>query len=140
MTRFTRLLAFRIFPAFWAITLIVIPELSEVALSLAVAHGWAATLALYFYALVLVLLAAFPDRFRYGHRIGAPLAVFALGGRAGGFIELAIERGSWSLLPAIMERLGIAISMVLWHQAAEMWAVRRKLSASGGEIERVSGG
>lgn len=111
---------FRLFPLFWGVVFISIPVFSAVNINLWVIHGWPATAMIITYGSVLALLAAFPYRYNRLHAIGAALAVLVLVGRAGGFFELALERGEWSLTAAILERLGYATALLFWHRAGQV--------------------
>jgi len=67
------------------------------------------------YAGILLFWAVFPDRYRSGHVWAGGLAVFVLAGRAGGFLELALDRESLGLTSAILERAVTALLMFRWH-------------------------
>ena len=74
---------------------------------------------------VLLLLLAFShvDSVKL-HQLGAVMAVLTWGGRGGGFIELSLERGTWSLLGAVAERFLLATALVLWHSVSAYWIGR----------------
>lgn len=100
-----------------ALALFAIELASDVPLNLLIIKGDIAGAIAVAYAFLLVFAAIAPERFPLIHQVGAPLAVLVWGGRAGGFVELALERSSWSLTGAVSERLIIAMMAVLWHQA-----------------------
>lgn len=123
MPRILRSLAFdvfgfRLFPMFWAMVFLSVPIFSAVPPNLLVIRGPLASLTLIAYGLLLATLAIFPYRYPKLHAHGAALAVLVLAGRAGGFLELALQRGEWSLTAAILERLGFAAALFFWHRAS----------------------
>ena len=109
---------YRIFPLFWAATFLSIPVFTSVPPNLWIVDGNTAYGAVIAYGLVLAALGIAPHRYPRLHPIGAALAVLVLLGRAGGFVEVAIERGEWSLTSAVLERLAFAAALLFWHQAS----------------------
>jgi len=110
--------AFRAFPFFWSLTLIAILVFSNVPISLWVVSGTVANHVVGLYAGMLMVFAVAPLRFPRLHPWGAALAVAVMAGRAGGFFELAIDRSSWALTGAILERAAYALGMIMWHRSA----------------------
>lgn len=103
------------FPLLIAFTIVVVLLTSAVQRNLLVVAGTAADIVLFGYAGLLAYLGFFRAQHVWIHKIGAVLAVFTWGGRGGGFIELALSRGTWDLAGAIAERLLLAAALVLWH-------------------------
>jgi len=132
------ILAQRVFPILVALTLTLIAVFSTVPPNLWVVKGDLAEFVAMSYAALMIALAAFP-RWEQGHMIGAPLAAFVFGGRAGGFLERAVEANdwhvdwsaliwwfgsdpspfgmSWLFMANSLERVVLAVGMVLWHRA-----------------------
>ena len=117
--------SYRLFPLFWAVTLLAIPIYSAVPPNLWIIEGDVAYGCVIGYGLVLTALGLFPDRYPRMHPVGAALAVLVMVGRAGGFVEVAILRGEWSLTAAVLERLSFAAALLFWHQASSTKHARK---------------
>lgn len=117
---------FRFYPAFWAGVFVAVAVFSEVSVNLLVVSGTPAMFALYLYAALLVALAVCPTRLSWLHPAGAALAALAVGGRAAGFAELVVASGSWTLVGAVAERVGMVLAMVIWHRAGVVRAERER--------------
>lgn len=127
------ILAQRVFPALVSAALISIIAFSNVeAPDLWFVEGLAATGVTLVYATILVVLAVQPKWVAL-HTVGAPLAVATYGGRAGGFLEIVILHDRYDLIAAVMERVVLALGLVLWHRARTREIV---LEATKGDTPR----
>lgn len=132
------ILAQRVFPLIVTISLGWLVLFSTVPANLWVVKGDPAELITLSYAALMAALAVFPQWER-GHFIGATLSGLVFGGRAGGFYQRAIDVADWStdwdsfvwwlgpdpnsfgmswlLMANSLERVILAVGMVLWHAA-----------------------
>lgn len=99
-----------------AIALVLVDLTSAVAINLFVLEGTVGGILIWAYA---TYLAAFAVRGSFGarsHLLVGILMAAVIGGRAMGFVTLALERGDWSLTGAVAERLLIiAPLLMMWH-------------------------
>jgi len=110
------------YPSLVVALVISVAALSSVPLNLVVVSGgWGKTLA-YLYASVIVYSMIRPSL--QIHKIGSYLAVAFFFGRASGFIELMMHRDEWSLTAAVLARIVLGASIVVWHLAAGAWAAQ----------------
>ena len=115
--------AYRVFPAVQAVTLLMVAYFSRVN-SLLLFSGPGVTAVTVVYAAILVWLAVFPGKVLKLHAWGNALAVLILGGRALGFVELMIEQGSWALAGTVAERVINLLALLLWHRSGIIHAGR----------------
>ena len=104
-------------PAFYALAAASVAMFSAVGTDLVVVDGDFADVSLYAYAALMVAIVVRPDVERL-HRFALSAAVGVWGGRALGFANLAIERESWALTGAVLERLALCVGVVVWHWAS----------------------
>jgi len=114
----TEFLTDRVLPLTVVVLLVALVAYSNVPPNLWVIQGALAEAVMLAYAVLLFVSAVGPNR-EWMHKTGAVLAVATFGGRAGGFLERAIETDTLRslLLTNAAERLVLALGLVLWHRA-----------------------
>ncbi len=101
-------------PLMLGITTLMVLLGSNVA-ELIILSGDAALAVLWGYLGVLVFLAICPKAW-WAHRIGLAIGLIAWGGRATGFVELAVDNDrTLFFLANAAERFTIAVLIVIWH-------------------------
>jgi len=105
----------RLFASLISLTLISVVIFSNVQLNLGVVSGRPAAGLALLYAGLMAYFVVKPSDGSILHVYAGILGVFIFMGRAGGFLELAFDRGSWALTGAIMERVVLAVLVLRWH-------------------------
>lgn len=109
-----RALMTRGFPTLVSLSLVVILATSNVPPNLYVISGTTAQATLVVYATVMAFIAVSPQRWPWIHTVGALLGATFYVGRGGGFLDLVLA-GNTTLWGAVVERLVMASSIVMWH-------------------------
>jgi hypothetical protein len=97
------------------LALIAVVTLSQVEIEVWFFQGIFAEALTLVYAGFCLFWAVFPHACRGLHPYMAVLAILISAGRIGGFVELAIDRGEWSLTGAVMERTFMGLCLLQLH-------------------------
>ena len=117
MSKATVIFFRQLIPFFVSLAALGVAMFSAVSVDLVVVEGDLADVVLYAYAALMVAIVIRPD-VELLHRLGVSAALGIWGGRALGFVHLALERRSWSLTGAVLERLALCVAVVVWHWAS----------------------
>ena len=118
--RTARTVIVRLYPLLAAVSLWRIERTSTLDPRLLFLSGRVSTVALYFYAVLLVIAAAAPRQRATIHAVGAALAVLVIGGRLIAFIGIYFD-GRPDLEGTVWERAWLLMSMLIWHWSVSIY-------------------